>query len=158
MSIVTKKAIKGFPGYEIHLDGRIWSKKTNRWLKPTPDRDGYPHVKLYGPEGKTTHRVHRLVALHWVTGRSKLPRRDRVVDHIDGDRANYHWTNLRWIRQGDNVRGGWARRTRSRAAQEREMARWIEHFRAREADERRTPGWASRLRRKGLSKYRTQIP
>ena len=127
------KPIRGFEGYEIYPDGRIWSSKTDRWLKPTPDTDGYPRVKLYRGDGKHTRTVHRLVALHWVSGRSKLPRRNRVVDHIDGDRTNYHWTNLRWIRQQDNVRSGWARRQQTRERQEQEMQQWIEHFRKLEA-------------------------
>ena len=127
-----KKNVKGFSGYAIYPDGRIWSNKTSRWLKPTPDGCGYPQVKLYGPEGETTHRIHRLVALHWVPGRSKLPRRDRVVDHIDGDRTNYHWTNLRWIRQQDNVRSGWARRTQRQTELNREMAEWLNYFREKE--------------------------
>lgn len=26
--------IKGFEDYQITDDGRVWSKKTNKWLKP----------------------------------------------------------------------------------------------------------------------------
>ncbi len=110
MTKLLRKPIKGFHAYEILPDGGIWSLKNQQWLKANPDSDGYPQVKLYREDGSHTLRVHRLVALHWVTGRSKLPKKNRVVDHIDGNKSNYHWSNLRWCTQGENVKHGWERR------------------------------------------------
>ena len=40
------KKIKGYEGYEITEDGRVWSNKTNRYLKPSKDKDGYYKITL----------------------------------------------------------------------------------------------------------------
>jgi len=40
------KEIKGYEGYEITEDGRVWSNKTNRYLKLSKDKDGYYKVTL----------------------------------------------------------------------------------------------------------------
>ena len=50
--------------------------------------NGYTYVRYFKP-------LHRLVADLFV----KNPRPDIFdkVDHIDGDRSNNHYTNLRWV-------------------------------------------------------------
>ena len=41
-----KKDIKGFENYQIYSDGRVWSKKRNKFRKEVLDKDGYP-VQAY---------------------------------------------------------------------------------------------------------------
>ena len=53
---------KDFTKYEVFEDGRIWSYKSNKWLKPVADKDGYQMVCLYDNEGKgKNYKVHRVV-------------------------------------------------------------------------------------------------
>jgi hypothetical protein len=46
------------------------------------------------------NRVHQLVAHEWVGN----PAEKRCVDHIDGNRANNHWENLRYATHAENSR------------------------------------------------------
>lgn len=53
---------KDFTKYEVYADGRIWSYKRNKFLKPATTKDGYQQVVLYDNEGKRkTYYVHRIV-------------------------------------------------------------------------------------------------
>lgn len=86
------KEIKRYEGYEITEDGRIWSNKTNRYLKPSKDKDGYYKVILSKNGDQKQFFVHRLVAEAYIEN----PENKRTVDHIDGDINNNHYTNLQW--------------------------------------------------------------
>ena len=55
--------IEGFPGYFIYQDGRVFSKKSNFFMKLNFDR--YYRVNLYN-KGISTRSVHRLVAQHYI--------------------------------------------------------------------------------------------
>lgn len=47
------KDIKGYESkYAITSCGKVWSYKSNRFLKPRVDRDGYLAVGLYNKNGK----------------------------------------------------------------------------------------------------------
>lgn len=65
---VEARKCKGFPHHYVTEDGRVWSTKTNRFLRPSsiaplPDNPElqYLRVKL----GGKTRYVHRLVAEVW---------------------------------------------------------------------------------------------
>ena len=46
-----------------------------------------------------SHYIHKLVAREWVGN----PKVKRCVDHIDGDRTNNHWENLRHATHSENL-------------------------------------------------------
>ncbi len=75
--------------YLVYSDGRIYSKRYDRFLKPYADPSGYLRVDIAGK----TLRVHRLVAQKFILNSYNLPQ----VDHIDGDKTNNDMTNLRWV-------------------------------------------------------------
>jgi len=75
--------------YTVYSDGRIYSKRNDRFLKPQTDTNGYLHVQI---AGKTLY-VHRLVAKKFILNSNNLPQ----VDHIDGNRQNNDMMNLRWV-------------------------------------------------------------
>ena len=53
---------RNYENYEIYADGRIWSYKTKRFLKPQTMKNGYQLVHLSDNEGKIkTYYVHRIV-------------------------------------------------------------------------------------------------
>ena len=53
---------KDFTKYEVYEDGRIWSYKRNKFLKPQINNSGYQQVMLSDNEGKRKlYLVHRVV-------------------------------------------------------------------------------------------------
>ena len=85
------------PKYLIYDDGRVWSKYVNKFIKPRNcPPDPYLKVNLY----QKNKSIHRLVALHYVPNPDK--ERYTVVDHIDRNCLNNHYTNLRWVNNSMN--------------------------------------------------------
>ena len=84
--------IQGYPNYLIYEDGRVWSNKSNRYLKPTPNQDGYLQLCLRDGKREKKFSVARLVALHYVPNPNNHP----TVDHIDRNRNDNRVCNLRW--------------------------------------------------------------
>ena len=88
--------IQGYSNYLIYPDGRVFSKKSNRFLKPyltgNKKKCQYYVVKLFDEKNKLQYKVHRLVACHYIPNPDNLP----TVDHIDRNPHNNHYTNLRW--------------------------------------------------------------
>ena len=50
------------PGYLVSSNGRVWSKKTSRLLKPGVNKPGYEYVNLRIDGHTKPIAVHRLVA------------------------------------------------------------------------------------------------
>lgn len=93
------KAIPNFPGYAITRDGRIWSHKSNKWLK-TGTVNGYVTVCLYRDSCMySTVLVHRLV-LETYVGPCPV---DMECRHLDGDRINNNLSNLQWATHQKNM-------------------------------------------------------
>ena len=96
--------IKGFEGfYEIHLVGpdntpAVWSYISNRYIRLRVDRHGYHCVDLWKNKVRKTHKIHRLVAMHFINNPNDYP----AVDHIDGNRQNNQLQNLRWVTNQQN--------------------------------------------------------
>lgn len=94
------KPIRNFPNYCATEDGRVWSQKSNRFLKPSTDSDGYKRVVLYRESKPHTRYVHRLVA------KAFLPKpvgEGLTVDHTNNDSGDNHRKNLTWMSIKDNI-------------------------------------------------------
>lgn len=85
------KYIEGFPDYRIYKDGRVYSEKTNRFLKQHIIRSYY-YVSLTKNHVTKTCRVHRLVAKAFIPNPENLPE----VNHKDENKLNNHVDNLEW--------------------------------------------------------------
>lgn len=90
----------GFPGvrknaYLISENGDVYSIISDKHLKSSVDKDGYFRVSLLNK----TMSIHRLVAFHYVPNPNNHP----VVDHIDGNKQNNHYTNLEWVTVQENT-------------------------------------------------------
>jgi hypothetical protein len=99
------KDIKGYEGiYKASSDGRIWSNFTRRFLKGSPDKDGYLRVILYkgGKDSVKTRKmyhIHKLIALTFLKNPNNYP----VINHKDENKQNNSVSNLEWctIRYND---------------------------------------------------------
>lgn len=99
----TCKPLKEDSDYLIYEDGSLFSKKTNRYLKGKIDNVGYHTYALaisdkVSTNGKRLSKMcyaHRLVAEYFVDNPD--PEHFTYVDHIDKNKLNNHYSNLRWV-------------------------------------------------------------
>lgn len=87
--------------YFVSDHGRVFNSKRGRLLKSN-DWQGYERYRLRWNGKYHVLRGHRLVAMAFIPNDNLLD----TVDHIDHDRKNNHYTNLRWMSLSDNSRGG----------------------------------------------------
>lgn len=88
--------IDGYDNYEISSFGRVRNNKTNRILKFQYRCNDYRLVRL----NKKTLSVHRLVADAFCEKKDNY----NLVDHIDKNPSNNHFSNLRWVDYSINGR------------------------------------------------------
>ena len=104
------KDVPGYVGlYQISNYGRVKSvfrneicgnmnrKRNEKILKPSL-RKRYYFVSLSKNGIKYNAVIHRLVAAAFIPNPENKP----CIDHIDGDRANNHADNLRWVTVKEN--------------------------------------------------------
>lgn len=98
--------IEGFEEYMITNDGEVWSYKDKpksrkglKKLKPRSNKVGYQYVDCVDSKRKKRFAIHRLVATYFCEGYFE----GAVVNHIDADVSNNHYTNLEWITHKENI-------------------------------------------------------
>ena len=93
------KGFEDFKGYAITSCGKVWSFKTNRFLKPNKNNKGYLQVWLTNGNGyRKTVSIHRLVALAYIPNPNNL----ETVDHIDNCKEHNYINNLQWMTREEN--------------------------------------------------------
>lgn len=90
--------INGYPNYLVYEDGRVFSKKSRKMIKPRNMGAGYKAIYLCNNGDKKQVSIHRLVALHYIDNPNNYPQ----VDHIDRDKTNNDVSNLRWCDRSMN--------------------------------------------------------
>lgn len=98
----TFRPIKDYPGYAIGEDGEVLSfhKGKITFRKRQLNKDsGYLHVGLRNSNGWKIFKVHFLVAQAFIGDRPQ----GMVIDHIDGNKLNNHYTNLHYCTQKENM-------------------------------------------------------
>lgn len=86
--------------YCVSEYGDVYSKYLKRNMKLNKDKDGYLVVGLQTESGKK--RLVRIATLVAEMFLEKPILNDETVDHIDGDKLNNHYSNLRWLERGTN--------------------------------------------------------
>lgn len=93
------KDIKGYPDYQISSEGRVWSDKSQRYLSPVPNSNGYLQIKLIATNGKRkAELIHRLMALAFIPNPENKPE----VNHINHLRDDNRVENLEWVTKSEN--------------------------------------------------------
>ena len=87
----------------IFNTGKIFSTKTNRYLKQHYDSCGYRHVTLYkgSKKNRITIKVHILVAKAFIINSDPLLKTE--VNHKDCDKSNNTIFNLEWVSKKENI-------------------------------------------------------
>lgn len=83
--------------YFISEFGNIYKQMEKDYFRKlkldTNKRNGYVYIRIVLPNGGSKkYRVHRLVAKYFVDNPDNLP----IVMHIDNNKQNNHYTNLKW--------------------------------------------------------------
>lgn len=78
--------------YQVSNLGRVYSKKTNKLLRPALDSWGYLQVCLYVNGKPTSKKVHRLVAEAFIPNLENK----KTINHKDGNKLNNRVDNLEW--------------------------------------------------------------
>jgi homing nuclease of hnh family with numod4 and ienr domains len=86
---------KRFSKYDVYEDGRVYSYKTNKFLKHDISKKGYAHVVLDNKKWK----VHRLVAYLFIPNPNY---ENLMINHKDGNKLNNHVSNLEWCTAYEN--------------------------------------------------------
>ena len=90
--------VNGFENYLIYPSGKVYSKKSKRYLNPYCNSHGYLNVNLYKDGKKKIYKIHRLVGLYYIPN----PDNKICLDHIDRNRKNNKLNNLRWATYSEN--------------------------------------------------------
>lgn len=94
--------IPGYSDYLIETDGRIFSKKTKKWMKAQIGANGYYGLELANEKGRKRLNVHRLVALTYIPNPLNL----LYVNHKDENKLNNNVSNLEWCTAKYNMNYG----------------------------------------------------
>lgn len=95
---------KNYSNYEVYSDGRIWSYKTNKFLKPQTNNKGYKQVGLSDNEGnRKMYLLHRVV--YEAVTSSPIPQ-GYEINHIDERKDNNAISNLELVSHKENCNYG----------------------------------------------------
>ena len=105
------RPIKGYEGYySISSDGRTWSHRNCRLLKPAKTRAGYLRVHLSLNGHVSAMSLHRLVAMAFIPNPDNKP----TVNHINEVKTDNRVENLEWATMHEqNVHGTRIERVRA---------------------------------------------
>ena len=95
---------RNYSNYEVFSDGRIYSYKTKKFLKPQTQKNGYQQIQLSDNDGnKKRYYLHRVV-YESVTG-SPIPE-NLECNHIDENKENNNISNLNLMTPKQNMNWG----------------------------------------------------
>ena len=102
------KTVDGYPNYLVSDCGEIYSKYSNKILRPVCHNNGYMCVELFNNGKSKIMSVHRIVATAFLPNPCSFPQ----VNHKDENKANNAASNLEWCTAKYNMNYGNAAKTR----------------------------------------------
>jgi hypothetical protein len=84
--------------YQISSFGNVKSIKNGLILNAGIGTSGYYHVNLYKDKIQKSVRIHKLVAIHFLSDYIV----SKQVNHIDGNKLNNHYGNLEMLTNREN--------------------------------------------------------
>jgi hypothetical protein len=93
-----------YPKYLISNYGRLYSLKSNKFLRQKTNQDGYMFVDIYVKRKVHHYKVHRLVAFNFVV--NMQPDKFSIVHHRDCNKRNNFYINLVWCDYKYNLNCG----------------------------------------------------
>lgn len=109
---------KDFYDYRVYIDGKVFSNKSNKYLKPDIV-NGYHQYTLRINKKPVRYKAHQLVLKLWV---GDYPEGLNSIDHLDGDKSNNHLNNLEYVSTKENNRR--ARINKQNNIPESNKSRW----------------------------------
>lgn len=104
-------AIPNFPGYYITKEGKVWSEKSGKWLKPgKSSKYGHLQISLRKNYKSISKSIHRLVLETFIG-----PCPDGMeCCHNNGDASDNGLENLRWDTKSNNAKDGFKHGTKNK--------------------------------------------
>jgi len=87
--------------YLIYPDGKIFSKKSNKFKSFHKNKKGFLETKIFHSLGIERALIHRLVAIYFLPN----PKKKDFVIHKNGDKSDNKVENLLWVNTKDIVLG-----------------------------------------------------
>lgn len=83
----------------VEDDGNhVWHRNGHKYKIQTT-KAGYKQIQSRLNGSRHTYMIHRLVALAFIPNPDSKP----DVNHIDGNKANNHFSNLEWVTKSENT-------------------------------------------------------
>lgn len=93
------KELKEFAGmYVIYKDGKVYSKHTNKFMKPKINQKGYIYFGLRKDGKQKSVFQHRLIAQSWIENKHNKEQ----INHINSNKKDNRLENLEWCTNGEN--------------------------------------------------------
>lgn len=83
-----------YENYDVYEDGKVYSHFTHKFLKGEITKHGYLQYTLFINNKAKRVKAHQLVASIFI--QKPLSEETLIVNHVDGDKLNNHYTNLEW--------------------------------------------------------------
>lgn len=93
------KLLKYHQNYLISEYGEVMNRWTGKIIKPIINKKGYKRIDLSYSKGLLIHRLVYETFVGELNG-------NLVIDHIDGNKQNNHYSNLQQITSKENTRKG----------------------------------------------------
>jgi hypothetical protein len=94
------KQIKDYPDYLATLDGRVFSLKSMKFIKPLLINSGYFLIRLRNNFKEKSFLLHRVIASTYI---ENVDNKEQV-NHIDGNKINNCVLNLQWNTSCENMK------------------------------------------------------
>lgn len=89
--------------YIVYEDGRILSKRFNKFLTPKHNWDGYNRLAIWEHGKNVCIGWHRIVAETYIPNPENKP----FVNHKNGIKTDNRPENLEWVTQKENIQHAW---------------------------------------------------